>query len=305
MNYSIIIPHKNVPKLLFRALKSIPLRSDIEIIVIDDNSDKPFLDSIEELKIKFQNVNFISTKTNKGAGYCRNIGISNSNGKWLLFMDSDDFFSKNAFDFFDEYKDSKYDVIFFQFDSYFSDSMEIADRHSEYCEIIDNYLSDNKIGENSMRFRIPVPYAKLIRKKLVMDKDLKFDEIIASNDVMFSAKLGSHASTVSASDKIVYSSTVRRGSLTKTRTKEVELCRYQVQIKYNLFMKEIGFPSIQKHITSRLIDVFFLFGLKEFIKYVKLARKSNVSLFSGLHNIRGSFIKRLLRKLTPDKYVIR
>ena len=38
-NYSIIIPHKNIPELLQRCLDSIPKREDIQIIVVDDNSD--------------------------------------------------------------------------------------------------------------------------------------------------------------------------------------------------------------------------------------------------------------------------
>jgi len=39
INYSIIIPHKNIPHLLVRCLDSIPQREDVQIIVADDNSD--------------------------------------------------------------------------------------------------------------------------------------------------------------------------------------------------------------------------------------------------------------------------
>ena len=39
INYSFIIPHKNIPDLLQRCLDSIPRREDIQIIVVDDNSD--------------------------------------------------------------------------------------------------------------------------------------------------------------------------------------------------------------------------------------------------------------------------
>ena len=38
-NYSFIIPHRNTPKLLQRLLDSIPERDDVEIVIIDDNSD--------------------------------------------------------------------------------------------------------------------------------------------------------------------------------------------------------------------------------------------------------------------------
>jgi glycosyltransferase involved in cell wall biosynthesis len=42
--YSVIIPHKNIPKLLQRCLDSIPQREDIQIIIIDDNSDPGIVD---------------------------------------------------------------------------------------------------------------------------------------------------------------------------------------------------------------------------------------------------------------------
>ena len=36
--FSIIIPHKEIPDLLMRCLKSIPVSEDIQVIVVDDNS---------------------------------------------------------------------------------------------------------------------------------------------------------------------------------------------------------------------------------------------------------------------------
>ena len=39
IKYSIIIPHKNIPQLLQRCLDSIPFRGDVQVIVVDDNSD--------------------------------------------------------------------------------------------------------------------------------------------------------------------------------------------------------------------------------------------------------------------------
>ena len=36
--FSIIIPHKDIPDLLMRCLRSIPVSEDIQVIVVDDNS---------------------------------------------------------------------------------------------------------------------------------------------------------------------------------------------------------------------------------------------------------------------------
>ena len=56
---------------------------------------------------------------------------------------------------------------------------------------------------------------------------------------------------------------VRLGSLTKTQSKEMQYCRYQVQIRYNVFMKKIGKPHIQKHVMSRVLDASIYCGPKK------------------------------------------
>ena len=44
IKYSIIIPHKNSPDLLKRCLESIPDRTDIQVVVVDDNSSSAIID---------------------------------------------------------------------------------------------------------------------------------------------------------------------------------------------------------------------------------------------------------------------
>ena len=86
INYSFIIPHKNSVKLLNRCLDSIPQREDIEIIVVDDNSDeKPIVKRTVE-------VVYLTYKESNGAGKARNIGITKAKGRWLLFADCDDYY---------------------------------------------------------------------------------------------------------------------------------------------------------------------------------------------------------------------
>ena len=53
-NYSFIIPHKNCPDLLQRCVDSIPERDDVQVIVVDDNSDdskKPSLKNHKNLQV--------------------------------------------------------------------------------------------------------------------------------------------------------------------------------------------------------------------------------------------------------------
>ena len=117
--YSVIIPHKNTPDLLQRCLDSIPQRNDIEVIVIDDNSDPVKVDFNHFPGNDRKEIIFVFDKAGKGAGRARNIGLERATGKWLLFADADDYFYPYTFEILDKYKESDNDIVYFYFDSIF------------------------------------------------------------------------------------------------------------------------------------------------------------------------------------------
>lgn len=88
---SIIIPTFNRGNLIERAIDSVLNQSytDIEIIVVDDCST----DDTSYVMKKYVNnakVKYIRLEHNSGACHARNVGISNSSGKLIAFLDSDD-----------------------------------------------------------------------------------------------------------------------------------------------------------------------------------------------------------------------
>ena len=103
INYSIIIPHKNCPDLLNRCLGSIPLRDDIHIIIVDDNSDN---DKKPQYDRNNMEIIFLDAEHSRGAGHARNVGLNRAKGKWLLFADADDYYCEHGFEILDKYLDS-------------------------------------------------------------------------------------------------------------------------------------------------------------------------------------------------------
>ena len=112
--YTIIIPHKNIPLLLQRCLDSVPLRNDVQIIVVDDGSSSNVVDFTNFPGTDRENVEIIFTKDGKGAGYARNCGLLQAKGKWLLFADADDFFLPDFLKTLDRYCSTDYDLITFR-----------------------------------------------------------------------------------------------------------------------------------------------------------------------------------------------
>lgn len=75
MNYSIIIPHKNSTKLLQRCLDSIPFRDDLEVIIVDDNSDPEVVDFDNFPGKERPNTIIIFSKEGGRQGRVRNIAL--------------------------------------------------------------------------------------------------------------------------------------------------------------------------------------------------------------------------------------
>ena len=91
MKTSIIIPVYNVEKYLGNCIKSVlPLKSELEILLIDDGSTDQSGKICDSLAEKDDRIRVIH-KENGGLSDARNVGIENSTGDYLMFLDSDDF----------------------------------------------------------------------------------------------------------------------------------------------------------------------------------------------------------------------
>ncbi|MGD6802080.1 glycosyltransferase family 2 protein [Rossellomorea aquimaris] len=286
-NLSIIIPHFNSVQALNKLLKTIPDIKDIQIIVIDDNSDMNHKKKLLELikGCNRQNIEFYNNYSpNKGAGACRNIGLNRSKGKWLLFADSDDYFIDGYLDVIQRYLDSNNDVIFFKPTSIEVDTGNQAERHLAYSKLIDSYLGNHLNSEIYLRYCFSVPWSKLIKTSFVKKNNISFDEVIAANDLMFSTKVGYLMGNFEVSEEIIYCVTRNKGSLTTTVSHKVFDTRLNVFINYNKFLKEHlikeEFNTLGLSSVGFLISAFKKFGVKKVcLVYFKL-RKNKVRLFN-------------------------
>jgi len=88
MDLSIIILNyynKNLVNELLNNIKKLNLKYDYEVLVVDNAS----YDGVEEVIKKYSEVKFIQSKKNKGFAYGNNLGIKESNGKYILICNPD------------------------------------------------------------------------------------------------------------------------------------------------------------------------------------------------------------------------
>lgn len=233
ITYSIIIPHKDIPELLQRCLDSIPVREDTEVIVVDDNSNLDIVDP-QSFPGKGRNdVRIIFTHKGGGTGYAQNVGLSYATGKWVLFIGADDFFTDDLSPFLDRMKDDDNDLIIFDHRSVLSSDINTPVVRSAYLSsMIDDYLN-GRIDKNSIRCNYIVSTCKLIRRDLIENHHIRFNETRWSNDNYFSAQVSCYANSIKVCNDVIYVMTVRDGSLTSDfcGTRKESMTRLQEAIK--------------------------------------------------------------------------
>jgi glycosyltransferase involved in cell wall biosynthesis len=271
INYSIIIPHKNIPRLLQRCLDSIPRRDDVQILVIDDNSDADKVDFKTFPGLNDPYVEVIFTKEGKGAGYARNVGLDKAKGKWLLFADADDYFNYCIREVFDEYKNKDTrGIVYFKNSSLDSAMYTDCIRHdSRYPnKIIDRFILDKNKYQHHLRYTIYPMWAKLISRELVESRRIRCDEIPAQNDVTFSYLSGFYAEQIDADARSLYCVTVRAGSLSTTYNKSRLNSLYVHAKKYRF------------HVTNRI-------GMDSYIRYRPILLLLKIFIFERAHYQKG------------------
>ena len=101
MDISIIIVNYNTPKLLedcLRSIKSSKIKSEYEIVVVDNGSEKDSVEIIKQLKSQKLIDRVILNKDNLGFSKANNKGVMVSRGKYKLLLNSDTIVKKNSID---------------------------------------------------------------------------------------------------------------------------------------------------------------------------------------------------------------
>lgn len=301
---SIIIPHYNTPELLVRLIQSIPKRRDIQILVVDDNSTVELTPFVKFMKKEADyNIELMyNTSGIKGAGSCRNIGVSKMEGDWVLFADADDFFVEGFFQKLEPYFDSQYDEVFFKPTSLDERTGSVSARHVLYSEMIDRYLAKTSLkNQTEMKYGFCTPWSKLIRASIIEENGLQFDQVMVSNDIMFMTKCAYYSRNITATKDIIYCVTRRGETLTAGKNGKHFDIRMQVFInrhnylKEHLSKKEFNYVHLERIALGKLVDVVLdRYGFSKFMQVLKIYHENGVKFFkvsllnplSLFHNIK-------------------
>lgn len=249
---SVIIPVYNVEKYLKQNLKSITQQTlkEIEIICVDDGSTDSSYKIIEEFAANDSRVIPVK-QANGGAGAARNNGLRRARGKYLSFLDSDDFFEPNMLE--EAYKkaeETKADFVVFNSDQYYEDSNEYKSvpwvvRYAE----LPPYQPFGRRAMTDNIFKVFVGWAwdKLYNRKWVLENDLWFQEQRTSNDMLFvfsSIAIAKRIAYVEKDKILAHQRRNNKSSLSNTREKSWDcfynaLCALRDRLKAEGIYKEL------------------------------------------------------------------
>lgn len=283
--FSVIIPHYNSVDYLNKLIDTIPLDETIQLIVVDDKSEED-VSGVQKKVISRGGIFIYNITERKGAGTCRNLGLKEAVGRWLVFADADDYFLENAFDIMTMHSDSEADIIYFVPISQYVNTECMAKRHKRYAGMVREYLRFPDLKrEIILRYKFVSPCSKMIRNQLVLEKEIIFEEVPAGNDLMFSVKTAFYAKKIEAFPNPVYCITQSAGTLTTKRDMGNYWARVEAYARRYKFMQE--FLNVQK------FGYAFPMGIKMLIDAVKQGysinfvakiyfyfRKEHIKLFS-------------------------
>lgn len=256
--YNILIPHKNNVKCLQRCLDSIPQRDDVKIIVVDDNSSPDVVDFNYFPGKNRKDVEVIFDKVGGGAGHARNIAMRHAVAEKIINADCDDFFTYCFNDVLDEYSEDDSDIVFLNVCSV----MENTYLHSDRCiyknKLIDGYLHDDSVKyELLLRYDEGSPCSKIIKKSLIDEHQILFEEVPIHDDVKFSYMIGHYAGKVKVDERAIYCITQSPTSISFSLTDEKYLTRMNVIGERDRFVLQQGLKldCTGRFLTQTLLEI--------------------------------------------------
>lgn len=199
---SVIIPLYNAGKYIRQCLISVLTSKfkDYEVLVVDDCSTDNSVAEVEKLLPHFDGrLRLLHTEKNSGgAGVPRNVGIRNATGKYILFLDADDFLLPTALDnLFELAEDFQADVVHTEKFLVFNDAGKgkfrweelKLERHETGACVEEPTLEPEDLAERIKRYvdgkYLWVPWGKLYRRAFLLDNNILFPQMKNSSDMVY------------------------------------------------------------------------------------------------------------------------
>ena len=211
---SIIVPIFNAEKYLNKCLDSLlnQTKEELEFILINDgstdNSEK-IIKNYNDKRIKYYK------QKNQGIGKTRNFGIEKACGKYIMFLDSDDYLEKNATKLmFDKAFSTNSDLVI-------CDYYKVKNDIKEEQNLI-NFKTTTLKESPSLLYDINLaPWNKIYKSSLIKENNIRFVENLKYEDVPFVAEALDKAKKITKLNRCLNYYVIHNNSETTVRDEKV------------------------------------------------------------------------------------
>lgn len=244
--FSIIIPVYNCDKYISRCLDSILMQKyqDYEIILINDGSKDNSKVICDEYSKKDKRIKVIH-KENEGVSKARNDGLKLAKGKYLCFLDADDYLTGNYFNkvekIFNKYENLELinfgffsDVDDLEFNNLSSDIINYKNKlYKSHDAIKKDFVN---LWDNTMLYNI---WNKVYVKQIIDDNNISFPEYNWGEDIEFNRLyLNKITSMYNCNECFYHYVREREGAATKNYKSEIFETRKQEFNEFNEYFEQ-------------------------------------------------------------------
>ena len=308
IKYSFIVPVYNTEKYLKKCLDSLVNQTykDFEIIVVNDGSTDKSSNIISKYQKKYKNI-IVIDKENEGLSMARNRGVQKSSGKYIIFVDSDDYVSNKLLEEVDKKIDDS-DILRFQIATEDEEYTKINEYHEEGFESMCGYDAFKYLS--SYHFVEPA-WCYVIRKNYYIENKFSFKKGVYHEDFGLIPYVIYKARKVKSVDFIGYYYIQRNGSIMnnndykKTVKKAFDMLEQYKTMR--LFAKNINRKNnLDDYFLSYISNSVIVKAreLKKDEKKVYINELKKLNVFDGvLVNTRIRRFKKYLMKYNLNLYL--
>lgn len=219
IDLSIIIPVYNVEKYLDKCLESITKQEleNCEVLIINDGSTDNSEVIIDKYISTYEYMKKIN-KINNGLGAARNTGIEIAKGKYISFIDSDDYIDDNMLKIMlDTIENTNSDMAICDILMFEDSTDKVLGKISLEKHYYNNILSRDKIIKMYLSEKITGhAWNKIYRRSLFIDNNIRYDEGKYYEDMYTTLQLLNSCNKVIAIENIYYNYRQRKGNITSS-----------------------------------------------------------------------------------------
>ncbi|MBE6073078.1 MAG: glycosyltransferase family 2 protein [Selenomonas ruminantium] len=199
---SVVMPVHNPRQYLSPCLDSVLQQTfrDFELIAIDDASTDDSLSILKQYASLDKRLQVMHNEKSLGAACTRNRGLYAARGEYIIFLDADDYFELDYFEnMIAKISSTKADVAICPIllrDERDGTESFIPKNISQITEIVGKSVCPDKFVKRLFYGMPYAPFNKLVRREMLIEKRIEFQDLNNSNDVYFGVITIAEANTV-------------------------------------------------------------------------------------------------------------